>query len=186
MKFTPIVAALGLAAGVVAGPVLAQEFRYDGAIGSQPLRSGAATNTVCDVNPGGIPWVIRTFRADIKPAPPAGRVPATGARINGRGEGLLLGGGNNVGGRGGTAFVVASFFCRDTAGACVGPFNSGPAPLDANGDFRFRNSPLLDADGNPPPEICGDELLNRPVLLIRSSNAAGVPGNWFAAGIVRD
>jgi hypothetical protein len=185
MKLKPLIAALGFAAAVAAAPVLAgPPIKYDGAIGSQPLRAGSAVNTVFDVNPGGIPWVIRTFRAEIKPAPPAGRGLGD-MQILAQGEGLLLGGGNSVGARGGTRFVVATLFCRDAAGGPVGPFNSAPADLDVNGDFVI-NSLLTDAAGNPPPDPCGDELDNRPVLLIRSSNAEGVPGNWFAAGILKD
>ncbi|HWS12111.1 MAG TPA: hypothetical protein VN279_04895, partial [Rhodocyclaceae bacterium] len=168
MNLKHIVAALGIAATVAAAPALADTpLKFDGAIGSQPLRANAAVNAVRGVNPGGIPWVIRTFRADIKPASPAGRG-AGEVRILARGEGLLLGGGDTVGARGGTRFVVAALFCRDSTGASVGPFHSAPADLDVNGDFLI-DSPLADSAGAAPPAVCGDRLDNRPVLLIRSA-----------------
>jgi len=188
MNPIPIVAALGLVATLGAAPVLAanDNIKFDGAIGSQPLRSpvippppasppDASPNVVQGVNPGGIPWVIESFKGDIK----------TDGSISARGEGLLLGGGNTIGARGGTRFVVASLFCPGQAN----PFNSAAADLDENGDFNIR-SPLLNANGAPPSFPCGDNLDNRPVLLIRSAtvdaNGVATPGNWFAAGILKD
>lgn len=179
MKTIHFAAALGFLATLAAAPATAADslVRYDGAIGSQPLRAGPAANNVFTVTPGGAPWVIRTFRADVK----------TDGSISARGEGLLLGGTNNVGARGGTRFVVASLFCRDAAGGPIGPFNSAPADLDVNGDFQIRG-PLTNSVGAPPPVLCGDELDNRPVLLIRRSAATGVvdADPWFAAGILKD
>lgn len=177
MNPIPIVAALGLVTTLAAAPVLAasDNIKFDGAIGSQPLRSGPAVNTVQGVNPGGIPWVIRTFKAHIK----------TDGSISAQGDGLLLGGGNTIGARGGTRFVVASLFCPGQ----TNPYNSGAADLDVNGDFDIKG-PLLNANGAPPSFPCGDSLDNRPVLLIRSAtvdaNGVATPGNWFAAGILKD
>jgi hypothetical protein len=153
--------------------------RFDGGLGSQPVGrinadGTAAVNTVGGVPAGGAPWVIRELRATIR---------ADGS-ISAAGAGLLLAGGNNIGTRGGPRQVLASLFCRDGAGALIGPFNSGAVPLDANGDFRIR-SVLADAAGAAPPNPCGDAIDNRPVLLIRTV-AAGAPAAWFAAGILRD
>lgn len=186
MKPSPIVAALSLITTFAAAPALAADnlARFDGAFGSQPLRAAAAINTVFTVNPGGIPWMIKSLKADIK----------TDGSISARGEGLLLAGGNTAGARGGTRFVVASLFCRGTpatpgtAGDPIGPFNSGAADLDPNGDFHITG-PLTDANGVSPPVPCGDNLDNRPVLLIRSATVVGgvvTPGNWFALGILKD
>jgi hypothetical protein len=126
--------------------------RFDGGIGSQPLRSGPAPNLVHGVNPGGIPWVIERLSADVRAD---GRI-----RVDGRG--LLLAGGNGVGTNGG-ASVRARLFCDAV------PHDSELVPLDANGDFR------IDGHLNPhPPSIC-----NAPVLLIVSAGgnwfAAGIP-----------
>lgn len=128
--------------------------RFDGGIGSQPLRSGPAVNVVQGVNPGGIPWVIERLRADVK----------TDGRISVDGRGLLLAGGNNVG-RTNNLSVHARLFCGGV------PHNTGTVPLEANGDFRIEDvlSPL-------PPAVCVD-----PILLIVSGVAPG--GSWFAAGI---
>jgi len=177
MKPTPIIAALTLVFAFAAAPALAasDSIKFDGAIGSQPLRSGPAANLVFNVSPGGIPWVIESFKAEIKPD----------GRISARGEGLLLAGGNAVGARGGVRFVAASLFCPGVAE----PFNSEAAELDQNGDFNIR-SPLTDANGVSPPVPCGDDMDNRPVLLIRNATAAGgvagAPSAWFAAGILKD
>lgn len=131
--------------------------RFDGGIGSQPLRSGGTPNAVQGVNPGGIPWVIGDLRAVVH----------ADGRISVDGRGLLLGGGNNVGTPGGPRNVSATLFCSGI------PHESDPAPVAANGDFRI-NGPLYPAPADP---------CESPVLLIRS-NSNGVPGSWFAAGIL--
>jgi hypothetical protein len=134
-------------------PVFAQSHlvRFEGGIGSQPLRSGPAPNVVFNVNPGGIPWVISRLSADVR----------LDGRISVVGLGLLLGGGNGVGTNGNQS-VRARLFC---GGA---PHDSDVVQLEANGDFRIEDQL------NPvPPSPC----LN-PVLLIVSAGgnwfAAGI------------
>jgi hypothetical protein len=137
--------------------------RFKGGIGVIPVSSGqgtAATATVVNrnivrgVQPPGQIWVIADLKADV--------------RIDGgvkvRGKGLLLAGGNGIGGNANQS-VRATLIC-DAAGAAL--FDSGLVPLEPNGDFRIDDvlSPL-------PPNPCAS-----PVLLIR--NPAGA---WFAAGI---
>ena len=167
--------------------------RFDGAVGSAPVgrinNNGTPTdptddfpevNTIHGVTPGGAPWTIANFRADIRP----------NGHVSARGEGLLLSGGNNFGTRGGPRQVLVSLFCRAdpvapaTAGAAIGPFHSEFVDLDPNGDFRIRGT-LADANGAAPPVPCGNTIDNRPTLLIRTV-AGGAPGSWFAAGILRD
>lgn len=130
--------------------------RFEGGIGSQPLRAGPAVNLVQGVNPGGTPWVISRLSVDVK----------LDGRISVDGQGLLLGGGNNIGRTGGQT-VHARLFCGGIA------HNSGTVSLEDNGDFRIEDvlSPL-------PPSVCAD-----PILLIVSSVAPA--GNWFAAGILK-
>jgi hypothetical protein len=162
-------------------------FNFDGAIGVQPLRAGGTANVVAGVNPGGAPWGMTSFRAVIK---------NTG-EIRARGTGVLLWGTDNIGTRGGPRQVVISLFCRNTpvppavAGTVqTTPFNSQPVDLDEDGDFDVRGS-LADATGAAPPLTCGDDLDNRPVLLVRSvtpanptTGAPATPGAWFAAGVI--
>jgi len=85
-----------------------------------------------------------------------------------RGRGLLLAGGNGIGGNAGQS-VRATLICEASA-----PFtlrNTDPVvPLELNGDFRIDG--VLDP---LPPAVC-----DSPVLLIRNPNGA-----WFAAGIVK-
>jgi hypothetical protein len=134
-------------------PVFAQSHlvRFEGGIGSQPLRSGPAVNVVFNVNPGGIPWVISRLSADVRQD---GRVSVVGL-------GLLLAGGNNVGTNGGQS-VRARLFCGGVA------HDSDVVPLEANGDFRIEGQ--LDP---APPVVCAN-----PVLLIVSAGgnwfAAGI------------
>lgn len=165
-------------------------FRFDGGIGSQPFRSGPlpppqsgngpVPNTVAGVTPGGTPWPITSFRAQIN----------TDGRIRAVARGILLGGGDGIGTRGAPRQMVLSLFCRNApvAPAVTGtlqttPYNSTFVDLDADGDFRL-DSMLTDASGATPPANCGDTAENRPVLLIRTvTNAAA--GSWFAAGILK-
>ncbi|MDH5535589.1 MAG: hypothetical protein OEZ08_08480 [Betaproteobacteria bacterium] len=137
-------------AAAAQGPLV----RFEGGIGSQPLRSGGLINDVLNINPGGRPWVISHLSVDVK----------QDGRISVDGRGLLLGGGGNIGRTGGQS-VHARLFCGGIA------HNSGTVPLDDNGDFRIEGvlSPL-------PPSECAD-----PVLLIVSGTAPA--GSWFAAGI---
>ena len=135
-------------------PALAQGplVRFDGGIGNQPLRAGAAINVVQGVNPAGIPWVIARLTADVM----------TDGRISIDGRGLLLAGGNGIGTNGGQS-VRARLFCGTV------PHDSILVPLEANGDFRIDDvlTPL-------PVDPC-----QNPVLLIVNANgswfAAGIP-----------
>ncbi|MGB5082873.1 MAG: hypothetical protein WBO23_19260 [Burkholderiales bacterium] len=151
--FTLFLGTIFSAPAFAEGPLV----RFDGGIGSQPLRAGGAINDVLGVNPGGRPWVIERLRADVK----------TDGRISVDGRGLLLAGGNNIGRTGGQS-VHARLFCGGV------PHNTGTVALEANGDFRLEDllSPL-------PPSPCAD-----PILLIVSGVAPA--GSWFAAGIPRD
>ena len=130
--------------------------RFEGGIGSQPLRAGvapavAAPNLVLGVSPGGAPWVIARLSADV----------SADGRIRVDGRGLLLAGTNNIGTNGGQS-VRARLFCDGVA------HDSDLVALEDDGDFRI-NSALIPT----PPSVC-----NSPVLLIVSGGGA-----WFAAGI---
>jgi hypothetical protein len=126
--------------------------RFDGGIGSQPLRAGALTNDVNGTQPGGRPWVIDRLTADVK----------VDGRIRVDGRGLVLAGGNNVGTSGGQS-VRARLFCGGV------PHDTPTlVPLEPNGDFR------IDSQVTPnPPFPCAN-----PSLLIISAGgnwfAAGI------------
>jgi len=137
--------------------------RFKGGIGVIPVSSGqgaAATATVVNrnivrgVQPPGQIWVIADLKAEVK----------IDGSVKVRGKGLLLGGGNGIGGNANQS-VRATLIC-DAAGAAL--FDSGLVPLEPNGDFRIDDvlTPL-------PPNPCAS-----PVLLIRNPGGA-----WFAAGI---
>jgi len=137
--------------------------QFKGGIGVIPVSSGVGTaataevvnrNIVRGVQPAGQIWVIADLSAVVK----------VDGRIQVDGRGLLLGGGNNIGGNAG-ASVFATLLCGNT------PHDSHPAgvPLAANGDFRID-----DILSTTPPNPCGS-----PVLLIR--NVTNL--SWFAAGI---
>lgn len=129
--------------------------KFDGGIGSIPLRAGGLPNDARGVNPGGRPWVIERLGAEVK----------RDGRISVDGRGLLLGGGDNIGRTGGQS-VHARLFCGTVA------HNSETVALDPDGDFR------IDGVLTPvPPETCD----NAALLIV--SGASGGPGNWFAAGI---
>ncbi|MDH5265015.1 MAG: hypothetical protein OEX21_09725 [Betaproteobacteria bacterium] len=140
---------LGVAGAASAADSLA---RFEGGIGSQPLRSGGTPNVVHGANPGGLPWVIARLSADVK----------TDGRVAVAGRGLLLAGGNGIGTTGGQS-VRARLVCggvfHDTA----------LVPLEPDGDFRID-----DAFFPPPPVPCAS-----PVLLILNGAgawfAAGIP-----------
>ena len=131
--------------------------RFDGGIGSQPLRAGGLTNDVLGVNPGGRPWVIERLSAHVR----------VDGRISVRGRGLLLAGGDNIGRTGGQS-VHARLFCAGVA------HSTGTVPLDADGDFRIEDK-LVPV----PIAPCAN-----PVLLIVSGVAPA--GSWFAAGIPKE
>jgi hypothetical protein len=130
--------------------------RFDGGIGSHPLRAVApgvpATNDVNGTAPGGRPWLIERLTA---------RVTVDG-RITVDGRGLVIGGGATIGTSAGQS-VRARLFCGGL------PHDSATlVPLEPNGDFRIHDQLIP-----PPPNPCAN-----PVLLIINAN-----GSWFAAGI---
>src|SRR5258706_9347644 len=146
VKFKGGIGVIPVSAGVAVAPTLAT---------AQTVES-VNRNIVRGVQPPGQIWVIADFRADVK----------TDGSIKVRGKGLLLGGGNNIGGNAGQS-VRATLICEATA-----PFtlrDTSLVPLELNGDFR------IDDVLNPPPADCAS-----PVLLIRNP-----AGSWFAAGILK-
>jgi hypothetical protein len=165
-----IAAAFSLAAFASALPANADDLKFKGGIGVIPVSSGvgaAATaevvnrNLVRGVQPPGQIWVIEDLKADID---------LDNGRVRVDGRGLLLGGGNGIGGNANQS-VRATLICSlvITPPATTPPlFDSALVPLAANGDFRIDDvlSPL-------PPRVC-----ESPVLLIRNPGGA-----WFAAGI---
>jgi hypothetical protein len=150
--------------------------KFDGAIGVIPValvNNAAVANTVLGVPPGGRPWLIRTFKASVS---------STG-KIVARGTGLILGGTNAIGTRGGITEVALSLYCggADKDGNPLSTSSTLPIPLDLNGNFSFKGQlePM-------PPNPC-----TSPVLLVRNSsktptNPTGIPSSWFAAGILSD
>lgn len=144
--------------------------RFKGGIGVIPVSSGQGTattatvvnrNIVRGVQAPGQPWVIADLRADVK-------VDGT-IRVDGRG--LLLAGGNGVGGNAG-ASVFATLMCAND-GNLQHNSNLAGVPLEPDGDFRI-NDVLAPA----PPSPC-----ESPVLLIRNTSVNANQG-WFAAGIL--
>jgi hypothetical protein len=153
-----------LAPSVMADDALA---RFKGGIGVIPVSSGVGQeptattvnrNIVRGVQPAGQIWVIRKLEANVQ----------RNGDITVEGEGLVLGGGNNVG-RATGQFVFATLICEAAAPFTEHHSNLDGVPLDPNGDFRIDDV-LSDV-----PTTC-----DSPVLLIR--NAANL--NWFAAGIL--
>lgn len=146
--------------------------QFQGAIGADPvggITAGApVANMVRGVSPGGRPWILRSFAANI----------AADGRIHAKGRGLLLGGSDNIGFRGGVTQVAVSLSCQTAAATTGVPatfafFNSPAVDLDLAGNFEVKGS-LTPVPTNP---------CTLPVLLIRNA-PAGVLGAWFAAGIV--
>jgi hypothetical protein len=125
--------------------------RFEGGIGSQPLRAGGTPNLVQGLNPGGAPWIIEHLSANVK----------VDGTISVSGKGLLLGGGNGIGGTGNQT-VHARLYCGTVFSETTGVL------LDPSGDFKI-NEALVPT----PVAPCAT-----PILLILN------PGNaWFAAGI---
>jgi hypothetical protein len=142
--------------------------RFKGGIGVIPVSSAAGVanadgsspsvirNVVRGINPPGQIWVIADLRADV----------SADGHIRVNGKGLLLAGGNAIGGNGAQS-VFATLICE-----AVPPFTSRNTtltgvPLGQDGDFE------IDDVLTPVPTECAS-----PVLLIRN-----VAGAWFAAGI---
>jgi hypothetical protein len=165
MKKAFLSAALGVLAATCGAIAMADDndrnslVRFIGGIGSQPFANVGGVpvpNDVLGVPPGGRPWPIDMLRAVVH----------ADSSISVKGQGLVLGGGANVGRPAIPRQVVATLFCGTS------PFHSAPVDLDAAGDFVIR-SPLSGVVPNP---------CLTPILLIRNY-AAGAPGPWFAAGI---
>jgi len=142
--------------------------KFKGGIGVIPVSSGqgaAATATVVNrnivrtVQPPGQIWRIGDLRAEVK----------FDGSISVRGKGLLLAGGNGIGGNANQR-VFATLICEAAAPFTLRNTNTAGVPLEANGDFR------IDDVLAPAPDGCAS-----PVLLIRNTGGA-----WFAAGIVDD
>lgn len=154
--------------------------RWQGGIGSQPLRATApgvpgtpptppvvASNDAFGVNPGGRPWVISELHATLR-----------GNRLRVEGRGLLIAGGDTTG-----TGTVASVRARL---ACPNPppnpqttpptpltftyFDSTPVKLEADGDFKVDEMLTVPA---------GTKICDSPGLLIINGTSAA----WFAAGI---
>jgi hypothetical protein len=189
-KRTLLAAAIFAAGTAIAGDVSDTLFNFKGVVGVQPFRSQAGApvlNTVAGVPPGGTPWGMTAFEAEIK----------TNGDIRARGRGVLLWGGDGIGTRAGPRQVVVSLFCRGpftppaVSGAVVqNAFTTSPVDLNPDGDFDLRST-LTDSTGATPPLDCGNYADNRPVLLVRAVTPANpttgtpaIPGAWFAAGIV--
>jgi hypothetical protein len=139
--------------------------KFKGGIGVIPVSAGvgaAATaevvnrNIVRGVQPPGQLWRIGDLRAEVK----------FDGRISVRGKGLLLAGGNAIGGNANQS-VFATLICEAAAPFTLRNTNTNGVPLEANGDFR------IDDVLTPAPAGCAS-----PVLLIRNRGGA-----WFAAGI---
>ena len=154
--------------------VLADEplVTFRGGIGAIPISNvvvdtttGAVTvtrNIVRGVNSPGQIWRIGDLDATIK----------TNGDISVTGNGLVLGGGNNIGRATGQS-VFATLICEAAA-----PFTEHSTTLTGiqlapNGDFKIDD--VLDP---LPPTDCAS-----PMLLIRTSNNNAANRNWFAAGI---
>jgi hypothetical protein len=156
----------------------AENLKFRGGIGVDPVTGGGARNDVRTVQPGGAPWVIRELKADVKQM-----TMMTDTRIMVDGTGLLLAGTDNIGTPGGQS-VFATLICEITPAnpnttpptPAVFSFHSTPhgpgkgVALEPDGDFRINDV----LDNLPLEDPC-----KNPVLLIRSN------GNqrWFAAGI---
>jgi hypothetical protein len=147
VKFKGGIGVIPVSAGVAVAPTLA----------TTQIVESVSRNIVRGVQPPGQLWTIADLRADVK---------ADGS-IKVRGRGLLLAGGNNIGGNANQS-VFATLICEAAA-----PFTlrntTVAVPLELNGDFR------IDDVLTPAPLDCAS-----PVLLIR--NPAGA---WFAAGILK-
>src|ERR1700675_2562865 len=118
--------------------------------------SSVSRNVVRGINPPGQIWVIADLRADI----------SVDGHIRVDGKGLLLAGGNAIGGTAGQS-VFATLICEAAAPFTLHHTTLAGVPLAPDGDFQ------IDDVLTPAPSECAS-----PVLLIRN-----VAGAWFAAGI---
>ena len=144
--------------------------RFEGGIGVIPVSSGVVVapaqpltseavnrNFVRNVPPAGQIWVIKKLDATV----------SMNGRIQVKGKGLILGGGNNAG-RATGQFVFATLICEAAAPFVERNTNLAGVQLTTTGDFEIDDS-LAPA----PPTVC-----DSPMLLIR--NASGL--TWFAVG----
>ena len=141
--------------------------QFKGAVGVIPVSSAAGAanedgtspnvnrNVVRGVNPAGQIWTIADLRAEV----------AVDGRIRVNGKGLLLAGGNGIGGTAGQS-VFATLICEAAAPFTLHSTTLTGVALEADGDFE------IDDVLTPAPSGCAS-----PVLLIRN-----VAGAWFAAG----
>lgn len=131
-------AVLALAAATAsAKPNVLLEFKCG--IRADPLTAAGAVDvadTVRGNSPGGRAWVIRKLDA-------AGY---SDAAVAVRGKGLLFASGDLIVTRGLAKHVAATLACGP-ADATATQFSSGPAELDAAGNFTIRG-PLVDGAGN--------------------------------------
>jgi hypothetical protein len=142
--------------------------KFSGGIGVLPLSatagvanadgsfSSVTSNVVRGINPPGQIWVIADLRAEV----------SVNGHILVNGKGLLLGGGNAIGGTANQS-VFATLICEAEAPFTLHNTTVTGVPLQPNGDF------VIDDVLTPAPAACAS-----PVLLIRN-----VAGTWFAAGI---
>ena len=127
-----------------------------GAVNADGTSPSVSRNIVRGINPPGQIWVIADLRADI----------SVDGHIRVHGKGLLLAGGNAIGGTGGQS-VFATLICEAAAPFTLHNTTLTGVPLEQGGDFE------IDDVLTPAPTECAS-----PVLLIRN-----VAGAWFAAGI---
>jgi hypothetical protein len=168
LKKLPIVAVvlgIGCSFAAASGDSLV---RFKGGIGVIPVSTAAGVanadgtspnvsrNVVRGVNPPGQIWVIADLQAEV----------SVDGHIRVNGKGLLLAGGNAIGGNGG-ASVFATLICEAAAPFISHNTTLTGVPLAQDGDFE------IDDVLTPAPSDCAS-----PVLLIRNT-----AGTWFAAGI---
>ena len=127
-----------------------------GAVNADGTSSSVSRNVVRGINPPGQIWVIADLRADI----------SVDGHIRVNGKGLLLAGGNAIGGNGAQS-VFATLICEAVPPFTLHNTTLTGVPLGQDGDFE------IDDVLTPVPTECAS-----PVLLIRN-----VAGAWFAAGI---
>lgn len=142
--------------------------KFRGGIAVNPVSSAAGVanadgtspnvnrNVVRGINPPGQIWRITDLSADI----------SVDGHIRVNGKGLLLAGGNGIGGNAGQS-VFATLICEAAAPFTLHNTTVTGVPIGPNGDFQ------IDDQLTPTPGDCAS-----PVLLIRN-----VAGAWFAAGI---
>jgi hypothetical protein len=158
---------------------------FDGGIGVVPISGFVApvnpdgtfqnvkVNVVKGVRPSTQLWRIVDLKADV----------TTEGRIRVTGRGLLLAGGDSLGGTANLS-VVATLICEpaapfvelSTADTLDGLVWQGGVPLEPNGDFRIDETLRGRGGVGSVPSECAS-----PTLLIRSSGN----GAWLAAGIVK-